>query len=311
MSRLGPTLVVVALLAATAISFGVSERLKLEQSPIQSTRVDRLFSPTCTACRPEARGAEIRFRLRTADHITVDIVDRDGTAIREQLVSARLRPGALRFVWDGRDGTGRVVADGVYHVRVTLDEESRTLEFPGGITVDTKAPTIDSIAVHPRVISPDGDRRSDRATIEYRFGEQAYAVLYVDDKRENRSFRKRPAGRLQWYGIGEGVGTHRLALAAQDLAGNMSPSTRAFPVRIRFVELARHRFRPTPGGRLRVRVSTDATRLTWRLGTRVRVVAGERPIRSFIAPAPGAPGRYLLTVRVGNHLDRAVVIVRR
>jgi hypothetical protein len=39
----------------------------------------------------------------------------------------------------------------------------------------------------------------------------------------------------------------------------MSPSTRRFEVRVRFIELARTRYRVRPGARFRVRVSTDAT----------------------------------------------------
>jgi hypothetical protein len=315
LARLVPTVVVVALLGATAAAFAFSERLKLEDSPIRSTKIDRLFSPVCRPCRPEAREAEIRFRLGVEDHVIVDVVDRSGAPVRKALLSARLRPGAIRVSWDGRDERGRVVGEGLYRVRVTLDGEDRTLEFPDEIRVDSTAPSIEAIDVHPRVFSPDGDRRSDRVAVSYRFGEQAYAVLYLDGRRLSRSFRRRPVGTTHWYARRNGrplpPGTHRLALAAQDVAGNMSPSTREFTVRVRYVELARERYRVRSTQMFRVRVSTDASRLTYTIGRRTVRLDERRSIRRFWVRAPQRPGRYLLTVRVSGRLDRALVIVRR
>jgi hypothetical protein len=310
--RTAPTILVVLLLAATAAAFAFAQRAKLEQSPIASTRFERrLLSPVCTACPPEARQAPIHFRLFDEDHVTVDIVDAAGSTVREALFSGRYTPRSLRVNWDGRDAGGRVVADGLYRVRVTLADEGRTLEFPDDIRVDATAPTIEDVEVSPRVISPDGDRRSDRASISYRFGEAAYAVLYVDGRRRaGRSFRRRPAGVLQWYGLGLPPGTYRLALAAQDPAGNMSPSTREFSVRVRFIELAQQRYRVGPTAMFPVRISTDSTRLAYRIGRRTLRVEASQPIRRIWVRAPAAPGRYLLTVRVGERRDQATVVVR-
>ena len=151
--------------------------------------------------RASAREVPIRFRLLNEDHVTVDIVDSSDAIVRERLLSGRYDPRSVLFSWDGRTA-GRVVADGLYRLRITLADEGRTLEVPE-IRVDGTPPTIENVEVRPRVISPDGDRRSDRASISYRFSEPAYAVLYVDGKRRpGSSFRKRPAGVLQWYGLG-------------------------------------------------------------------------------------------------------------
>ena len=304
-------MLVISLLAATAAAFAYAQRAKLEDSPIQNTRLDRLISPVCVACDPRARQAPIAFRLKSEDHVTVDLADREGQVVREALFSGRYSPRFLQFSWDGRDSGGRVVADGLYRVRVRLEDDQRTLEFPNEIRVDATPPTIDSVEVRPRVISPDGDRRSDRASVSYRFSEAAYAVLYVDGKRRpGSSFRKRPAGVLQWYGRGLRPGTHRLALAAQDPAGNLSPSTREFEVRVRYVELARRRYVVRPGVRFNVRVSTDATSLTYRLGGLRVTLNGERPVRRIRVVAPRRPGRYVLAVDVGQRRARALVVVR-
>jgi hypothetical protein len=311
-ARLAPIVLVVALLAATAAAFAFAQRAKLEESPIQGIRFERrLLSPVCTACDPSAREVPVRFRLLNEDHVTVDIVAANDSIVREQLLSGRYAPRSVLFSWDGRDGRGRVVADGLYRLRITLADEGRTLEVPEEIRVDGTAPTIEKVEVRPRVISPDGDRRSDRASVSYRFGEPAYAVLYVDGKRRpGSSFRKRPAGVLQWYGRGLRPGMHRLALAAQDPAGNMSPSTREFEVQVRYVELGRQRYVVRPGARFNVRVSTDSTTLGFTLGPFARTVLAERPIRRVLVTAPSRAGRYVLTVRVGKHRAQALVVVR-
>ena len=306
MARLAPIVLVVSLLAATAAAFAFAQRAKLEDSPIQNIRFERrLLSPIAGA-----REVPIRFRLLNEDHITVDIVDANGQVVRERLLSGRYEPKSVLFSWDGRDGRGRAVADGLYRLRITLADVGRSLEVPEEIRVDGTPPQIEKVEVQPRVISPDGDHRSDRASVSYRFNEEAYAVLYVDGKRGNRSFRKRPAGVLQWYGRGLRPGTHRLALAAQDPAGNMSPSTREFEVQVRYVELGHRRYVVRPRARFNVRVSTDSTTLGFTLGPFARTVLAERPIRRIQVAAPPRPGRYVLTVRVGKHRAQALVVVR-
>ena len=235
---------VVCLLAATAVAFAATEHLKLEDSPIRSTRITTLFSPVCDACPPGARSALIGFRLRREEDVRLDIVDSSGGMVREALAS-QIVPGRVfrEFAWDGRDASGRVVADGVYQAQITLRDEGRTIVFPDEIQVDATPPEVDDIKVKRPVFSPDGDGRADRTSLLYRFSEPAYAVLYVDGHALPHGYRKRPVGSYQWYGKGVRPGTHRLALAAQDLAGNLGPSTRELPVRIRYVELRQRRYR--------------------------------------------------------------------
>jgi flagellar hook capping protein FlgD len=317
--KLLPIVLVVALLAATAAAFAVTERLKLEDSPILNTRLDELLSPICTACRPEAKEARIAFRLRRKDDLSLDIVDANGDAVRQNFVSGHFIPRFLEFSWDGRDDEGRVVPDGLYRVRVTLESENRTLEFPNEIRVDARAPAIEDIDVRPRVFSPDGDGRSDQVNLLYRFSEGAYPVLYVDGRRLGPGFRKRPVGVMQWYALRKGrglpPGEHRLALAAKDDVGNISPSTREFTVRIRYVELRQSRYVVRAGSRVRLRVSTDAQSVRYRLAGLGRALEGRARarlgVRALVLRVPRRPGRYRLTVRANGHIDRAVFIVRR
>ena len=156
------------------------------------------------------------------------------------------------------------------------------------------------------VFSPDGDGRADRVDVRYRLGEPAWAILYVDGKRVGLSGRRKPIGVYPWYGRGKKPGEYRLALAAQDRAGNIAPSTREFTVRLRYVQLFKTRFTPRVGRTLRVRVSSDAKRLTWRLGGRSGT--GRPPLLRI--PVPTQPGRYTLTVSANGHRARGTVIVR-
>ena len=60
MARVLPSVLVIALLAATAAAFALTERAKLERSPIYGTQVDPVLSPNGKA-KPVAR---ISFRVR-------------------------------------------------------------------------------------------------------------------------------------------------------------------------------------------------------------------------------------------------------
>jgi FlgD Ig-like domain len=296
--RFAPTLIVAGLLAATATAFAVTERLKLEDSPVIRTTFAGRFSPKLVDER-------IRFRLRREEDISLDISDSKGTIVKHGVGSGVFGQAYHQFAWDGRDDSGQIVPDGTYHVELTLRDEDRTIEFPRPVVVDSTPPTIQDVTIRHRLFSPDGDRRADQINVHYTFSEPAYAILYVDGKRVARSYRKKPVGTIQWYGSGKRPGDYRLALAAQDLAGNIAGSTREFTVRLRYIELLKHKF--TPHGRiLRVRVSSDAKAVSWRLGrTRGN---GKPPLLRL--PVPSKPGRYTLTVTANGHRARALVVVR-
>jgi hypothetical protein len=296
--KLAPTIIVAALLVATATAFAVTEHLKLEDSPVTKTAFAARFSPKLVEER-------IGFRLRREQDISLDVADENGKVVKHAVGSGVFGEGYHQFAWDGRDDSGRIVPDGTYRVQLTLKDENRTIEFPQTITVDSTPPTIE-VALKHRVFSPDGDGRADHFDFVYRFGEPAWGILYVDGKRVGKTYRKKPNGRYPWYGKRKKPGDYRLALGAQDLAGNQT-STREFTVRLRYVELLRKRFRPRAGRTLRVRVSSDAQTLAWRLGSRSGT--GKPPVLKI--PVPSQPGRFTLTVRANGHRARATVVVRR
>ena len=222
MKRVAPTILVAALLVATATAFAVTEHLKLEDSPVINTTFAARFSPKLVEER-------IGFRLRREEEISLDIADASGKVVKHAVGAGVFGQAYHEFAWDGRDDSGRIVPDGTYHVQLTLKDENRTIEFPRTITVDSTPPTID-VALKHQAFSPDGDGRADHFDFIYRFGEPAWGILYVDGRRVGRTYRKKPTGRYPWYGKDKKPGEYRLALGAQDLAGNQT-STREFLVR--------------------------------------------------------------------------------
>jgi hypothetical protein len=300
LARFLPALLVVALLGGSAAAFAVTERLKLERSPIYGTLVDKVVSPA------SGNRARIWFRLRKSDRLSLAIVGTNDEVVRELVSSDHVRAGTRKYYWNGRDDSGSSVPDGTYRPRVHLAGEHRTILLPNSIVVDTKPPRISLARTNLRIVSPDGDSRRDYLKVFYRTSEPARAVLYANGRQvvKLKSFKGRP---LQWgrkNGMPTRPGGYRLRLRAIDEAGNPGPPSRVFSVRIRFIELARHVIRVPAGRRIIVRVETDAPFYHWRIGSRRGRVRDHR-----LVLAAGAPGRYRLVVSERGHLDKALLVV--
>lgn len=297
-------MLVLALLGGTATAFAVTESLKLERSPVAAPRIDKVFSPVCDC---ESSSAAIRFRLRKADRLRVAIVG-DGEVVRTLVRSQREPAGDVEYEWDGRDDRGEVVPEGSYRPRVHLSEQRRTIEFPNPIRVDVTPPRIRVVSAAPATISPDGDGRSDRVQIRYRISENAHALLFVDGRRAVYTRFQPQEGVMSWYAKrarrSARPGRYRLEVAAEDTAGNVSIGRVDFPVRVRYVELARETIRATARTRFGIRVDTDARSYLWLFAGRT----GRSSARLLVLRAPRA-GRYRLFVEANRHGDSARVIV--
>jgi hypothetical protein len=313
LSRPAPLLLALAVLVASGASFAISEGLKVQRAAVTAVRVPvRIFSPVC-AC-PQRR-VDIGFRLTRSDRVTLGIVDANDRLVRTLVRHRLFSRGAHHFTWNGRDEDGVVVPEGQYRPRVRLERTAKTIVLPTPITVDVTPPKIRVVSVRPRVISPDGDGRSDVARIRYAISEHAHAVLYVAGRQAARTKFQRRHDNVNWYGSLDGrrlgPGSYRLQLAAVDLAGNESRRIPAGTVTIRFVKLPAKLFRVGPRGRLVIPVSADATRLRFTLRHGRSVVASGTSGRRLVLRAPRKPGRYLLTVQVGDHRAGATVVVRK
>jgi len=301
LARFASTLLVVALLVATAAAFALTEGLKLEQSPIYRTDVTKVFSPAITA-------AEISFRLRKTDTLRVSIVDGDGEVVRT-LADRRYRKGRVTVAWDGRDDGRIVVPEGEYKPRVHLRASRRTIELPNPIRVDVTPPKVVGSAVSSRTLSPDGDGRGDRITVRVRVNEPARALLFVNGRRRVQTRFARAEDALQWYGIVNGKplrpGPYALSLRAVDQAGNIGAAVELGAVRIRYVALPEEAVRTVAGARFRVHVEADARTVAWRFAGG----SGSSEPGLLALRAPLAPGEYTLYVSVGGHAAKATVTV--
>src|SRR4029078_11612005 len=98
--------------------------------------VDKSVSPYCGG------RADIIFKVRKADDLSLAIVDRRDHVVRALISSHHVRPGPKDYKWNGRDDSGSPAPDGIYKPRVHLASEHRTILLPNTIAVDTKAPRI-------------------------------------------------------------------------------------------------------------------------------------------------------------------------
>jgi hypothetical protein len=215
------------LIVATATAFAVTQRLKLEPSPISQTRVSDVFSPVC---RCATKAANIEFSLRKADHLRIAVRTGAGDVT---VAKGSFAPGDVRVRWNGRDASGELVPDGVYYPLVELRRAGRTIDLPNPIRVDTIRPSIRLRSLRPRVFRPG----TEKLTATYTVSEHAHALLFVDGSRRVFTASKRLRYLLHWSGNVHGrairPGRHEVWLVAQDLAGNRSAPTPVVVVRVR------------------------------------------------------------------------------
>ena len=299
-------MLVVALLAATAAAFALTQGLKNQPAAIFGTDVDPVFSPVC-GC--DSRTAAVAFKLRKPDRLDVTVVDGSGDVVRTVESDRDYAQGPVEIEWDGRDDAGRVLPEGEYKPRIHLRDDRTTYTLPNPIRIDVTAPKLEGVSVRPKVISPDGDRRGDRVTFRYRLSEPGQGMLFVDGERRVRKLFARTDDSIVWYGKVDGralrPGTHDARLGASDPAGNVSDRTRPVQLVIRYVTLGRNRISVTSGARFALRVSSDARLVRWSLAGRSGLA---RP-GTLRLRAPLQKGRFTLTISANGHAARAAVFV--
>jgi flagellar hook assembly protein FlgD len=124
----------------------------------------------------------ISFSLTTAATATVEILDGSGATVR-RLANARSFPaGATRLLWDGRNGSGVLVPDGLYSVLVAAQSPGQSDSATEDLIVDR---TLGHLAVAPRPFSPNGDGRRETTTVTFELARPATTrvlVLYRDQR---------------------------------------------------------------------------------------------------------------------------------
>jgi hypothetical protein len=295
----------VALLAATAGAFALTQGAKVELIPIYRTHVDKVFSPSCKC---STNVAKIDFQLRNPDHLTVWITH-DGQRVRTLVPGRTYGRGHIALEFDGKDDSGITLPDGDYKPVVHLGNDHRTIEIPSTIVLDTKPPVV---RVRHRIythISQDGDHHDDAFVIHYKVSEPAHGILIVDDHQVEFTLDKPLSGKLTWNGrIDDRLvrpGNHVLQISAQDAAGNRAKPFPFAVVTVRYIQVGRTRVLVKPGAKFALLVLTDAPRFDW-LFNRGRGTARRGTLR---LRAPVVPGVYRLYVQAAGHSAKALVVV--
>jgi hypothetical protein len=312
-ARVLSTAVVLALLAATAIAFAVTEGAKLDKSPIAGTAVTPIFSPVSAI--EAKRAAQVKFRLRTRERLTVWIEDAHGRRVATLLPPRSARAGTVfKLRWDGFSGGGVINPDGVYRPVVKLERSHRTIVLPSPIRLDTVPPVV--TVRHPQypILSPDGDGHADDFRFRFEVNEPAHAILAVRGRRVLFTRDQKTTGVLVWNGrvrnsqqalVRARPGRYLLTVSAQDIAGNVSKGIPFAIAQVRYVALARPRVVVRPGGRFALRVSTDAPRVQWRLHGR----SGVQRSGTLHFRAPRSKGVFKLYVTAAGHSAVTTVVV--
>jgi hypothetical protein len=302
-ARVLSTAFCVALLAATAGAFALTQGAKVELIPIYDTHVDPVFSPNCK-CATDV--AKIDFRLRQSEQVALWI-ERDGRRVAT-IVGGRAFPrGSVKLAFTGVSDAGITLPDGTYNPVVQIGR--RIIRLPNRIRLDTKPPVVH---VRHRIyahISPDNDGHNDVFRVHYSVSKPAHGILFVDHRQVEFTRFEPRQGTLQWDGkFGNRParpGNHVLEISAQDLAGNR---TKPFPfavVAIRYVQLGRTQVLVKPGARFAVLVLADARAVDWFFnGSRGVAHPG-----TLHLTAPSVPGVYRLYVQAAGHAAKALVVV--
>jgi flagellar hook assembly protein FlgD len=125
---------------------------------------------------------KISFSLTTAATATVEIVDGSGTTVRLLANAGSFPAGTSRLVWNGRNGSGALVPDGLYSVSITAQSPGQSDSDAEDVTVDR---TLGHLGVAPRPFSPNGDGRREMTTVTFELARAATTrvlVLYADQR---------------------------------------------------------------------------------------------------------------------------------
>jgi hypothetical protein len=309
-ARVLSTAFCVALLAATAMAFALTEGAKTELSPIYQTKIPHVFSPTCNLRQCKTNVANIDFTLRKKQHLRV-WMEQNGNPVATVVAGKTFPKGPVKLQFTGLADDGvTILPDGIYYAVISLTNEHRVITLPNKIELVTTPPQVitfrKQIYTH---ISPDGDHRHDVFREPYTLNSPGHGVLIVNGHQAEFTRRLKVHSTLVWGGVIDGhlapPGRYVLYIAAQDAAGNRSKPFPFAVVTIRYVVLGRKTIHVAPLHRFALFVLTDANDVSWLLD-RGR---GRSRSHTLRLRAPRKPGRYSLYVTASGHTAMATVVV--
>jgi hypothetical protein len=147
--RRAPVIVFGVLVAATFAAFFVAQRLKNAPSVVQQFNATYVFSPNGDG---RFDRAHVTFKVKKADDVTVELVDKDGDPVKTLLDDRHLAayaPIKPSLSWDGTDDHGKAVPDGRYRVRITLRHLGRSVIPQRSLLKDTTPPQPKVLSIGP------------------------------------------------------------------------------------------------------------------------------------------------------------------
>ncbi|MFL5831003.1 MAG: FlgD immunoglobulin-like domain containing protein [Solirubrobacteraceae bacterium] len=335
-----PVAAFAVLVAATVGAFFVTQHLK-SSTPLYAgfpkpnpQWINPLHGVSCGAPPVDHRATTISFYLlHRADDVDVYVVDRDGAIVRTVASGRHMRIGVRRpdgvFNWNGRTDAGGVAPDGVYHFRVALRRQGRTLEIRTQPGEGVATVTVRTVPPHPAVLDVAPSLipvRGHPVRIHYRGNTYFNGVVHIyrtDAFGRVHLVESMPTAngaRATWDGRVAGApapaGTYLVGFDAVDPACNVGRFPRSLPpapgstpragVTVRYLAV-QPPLDPVPtGGRALVYVDSRQHSYEWsltRTGARRAVEHGSGravSLRVRLPLAPG-PGLYTLAVRSGVH----------
>lgn len=326
------------LVAATFGAFFVAQRLKHTPTVLQKVRGDRVFSPNSDG-RKDA--LEVRFRIKSSDVISVDVLDAGDRIVASLVEDRRLRAQApIAVRWDGRDEGGERSPDGVYRLQVTLRDEGRTVVVRRRYRLDTRPPRPEVTDVGPTegpgpelLPNRDGEVRIETTPT----GREPSVAIFRTSGDRPRLITRLPLEdrAATWDGVVGGkpvfAGTYVAVAQWRDRAGNLGSSVpideetgapaltfgEELPghggITVRRLELQPPTVPVAAGSKITVGVDARGLLYRWSL----RRLGADRPERTgttrrtpFTVPAPrGDEGIFLFEARAGGRTAAVPIAV--
>jgi len=174
-----------------------------------------------------APSATVSFELAGPARTTVRILGQDHRYIRTAWGSRDLSAGVHRWTWDGRAGTGHLVARGWYRVVVTAQSAV-------GTSTQTKLVLVDAFTATPSSLTP---ATGESLSLDLRTAEPLTGVPTVTFRQSGRPPVTKPAaayasGRYRVeFTVAAGAGPASLAIVARDGRGGSNSQWVAVTVR--------------------------------------------------------------------------------
>lgn len=321
------------LVVATGGAFFVTQRLKRSQPIVERVFFHEWISPNGDGRKDTVT---LRFDLPKAQRVTVSLVNSRGEEVRTLADDRFLHRGTHPFTWNGRDDHGIVAPDGVYHLRVGLREEGRSITSPRQLFVDTKPPAPKIVAVTPPTLLPGAAGKRGRARIRFSGPSKnppLFRVWRTDAGKVAQVARftgRRGRRSATWDGLIAGrpapEGAYAISVTVEDTAGNQGsapsvlPPTREFAVArsgvtVSYLSLTGTFVPVKPGGIARLTVGPVGRPLRWRLalvghGGAIRGGLSHGTSLAVRIPSDAQPAIYsvLVTTSDGRHASWPVVV---